>query len=99
MSPLVCIQAAVTRASMTGETVDAEEAIDPIEGLRLYTSSAAIVDGRDDIGTIEVGRRANLAVLDADPTAVSPTAIGSIDVTETWVDGVCAYRTGPAPMP
>jgi predicted amidohydrolase YtcJ len=96
MSPLVCIQAAVTRMSMTGEVVDAREAIDPLEGLRLYTSSAAVVDGRTDIGTLEVGKRANLAVLDADPTAVAPEAIGKIKVLETWVDGVPAFRADPA---
>lgn len=91
MSPLVCIQAAVTRMSMTGEVVDAREAIEPLEGLRLYTSSAALVDGRSDIGTIEVGKRANLVVLGADPTAVAPDRIGSIAVLQTWVDGVPAY--------
>ena len=92
MSPLACIQAAVTRSSMTDEVVDAREAIDPLEGLRLYTSSAALVDGRSDIGTIEVGKRANLAILDADPTAVVPERIGAIGVLETWVDGVPAFR-------
>ena len=91
MSPLVCIQAAVTRMSMTGETVDACEAIDPLEGLRLYTSSAAAVDGRADIGTIEVGKRASFAVLDADPTAVASEAIGTIKVLQTWVDGARVF--------
>jgi predicted amidohydrolase YtcJ len=91
MSPLACIGAAVTRMSMTGEVVDAREAIDPLEGLRLYTSGAAAVDGRDDIGTIEVGKRASFAVLEADPTAVTPTDIGSIRVLETWVDGERAF--------
>ncbi len=87
MSPLACIQAAVTRGSMTGETVDACEAITPLEGLRPYTVNAAIVDGRSDVGVIEVGRRANLAVLRAAPTAVPGEAIGAIEVLETWVDG------------
>jgi len=92
MSPLSCIQAAVTRSSMTDEVVDAREAISPLEGLRLYTSSAAVVDGRSDIGTIEVGKRANLAILDADPTAVAPDRVGAISVLETWVDGVPVFR-------
>jgi predicted amidohydrolase YtcJ len=96
MSPLACIQAAVTRMSMTGEVVDACEAIDPLEGLCLYTSSAAAVDGRSDIGTIEIGKRANLAVLDADPTAVAPEAIGAIRVLQTWVDGAPAFTAAQA---
>jgi hypothetical protein len=97
MSPLACIEAAVTRGTMTGETVDAQEAITPLEGLALYTSSAAIVDGRDDIGVLAPGRRANLAILDADPTAVPPDRIGAIEVLETWVDGArAALASAPA---
>jgi predicted amidohydrolase YtcJ len=88
MSPLVCVQAAVTRMSMTDEVVDAAEAIDPIEGLRLYTSSAAVVEGRSDVGSLEVGKRANLVVLEDDPTTVAPDTIGAIRVLQTWVDGV-----------
>ncbi len=96
MSPLACIQAAVTRGTMTGEVVDAREAVDPLAALRLYTSSAAVVDGRDDIGVLEVGRRANLAVLDGDPTSVSPSGIGRIHVLATWMDGACVHEE-PAP--
>jgi hypothetical protein len=91
MSPLVCVQAAVTRMSMTDEVVDAAEAIDPIEGLRLYTSSAAVVEGRSDVGSLEVGKRANLVVLEDDPTTVAPDTIGAIRVLQTWVDGVPVY--------
>jgi predicted amidohydrolase YtcJ len=96
MSPLACIQAAVTRMSMTEEVVDECEAVGTLEALRLYTSSAAVVDGRSDIGTIEVGRRANLVVLDADPTAVAAEAIGSIRVLETWVDGARVFDAAAA---
>jgi predicted amidohydrolase YtcJ len=94
LSPLACIQAAVTRGTMTGEVVDGHEAIDPLDALRLYTSSAAIVDGRDDIGVLEAGRRANLAVLDADPTRVAAADIGAIRVVETWVDGERVHVAG-----
>ncbi|CAN5756933.1 amidohydrolase [soil metagenome] len=96
MSPLACIQSAVTRGSMTGEAVDAREAIEPLEALRLYTSSAATVVDRADVGTIEVGKRANVVVLDADPTAVAPDRISAIRVLETWVDGVRAFPSDGA---
>ena len=95
MSPLMCVQAAVTRGTMTGEVVDEREGIDPLAALRLYTSSAAVVDGRDDIGVLEVGRRANLAVLEDDPTNVGLAAIGGIRVLETWVDGERVHAAGP----
>lgn len=93
MAPLVCIQAAVTRRAMTGELVDPQEAITALEGLRLYTSSAAIVGGRSDIGVIEAGRRANFAVLSADPTSVAVEDIGTIDVLATWMDGEPVFES------
>jgi len=96
MEPLACIQAAVTRRAMTSELVDPQEAITPLEGLRLYTSSAAIVEGRSDIGVIEAGRRANFAILSADPTSVPDEDIGSIHVLETWMDGELIFESSDA---
>jgi hypothetical protein len=43
--------------------------IQPLEVIRMATSNAARVLGRDDIGLIEPGRRADLLILSADPTA------------------------------
>ena len=96
MEPLACIQAAVTRRAMTGELVDPQEAITPLEGLRLYTSSAATVEGRSDIGVIEAGRQADFAILSADPTSVPAEDIGSIDVLETWMDGELVFVSSDA---
>jgi imidazolonepropionase-like amidohydrolase len=42
--------------------------IPPLEVIRMATSNAARVLGRDDIGLIEPGRRADLVILAADPT-------------------------------
>jgi hypothetical protein len=81
---------------MTSELVDPQEAITPLEGLRLYTSSAAIVEGRSDIGVIEAGRRANFAILSADPTSVPDEDIGSIHVLETWMDGELIFESPDA---
>jgi predicted amidohydrolase YtcJ len=44
--------------------------------------------GLDDvIGSLEVGKYADLAVLDQNPRTVDPDAIRSIKVLETWVGG------------
>ena len=52
------------------------------------TRSAAELMGLDaDLGTIEVGKLADLVVLEEDPRAVEPTAISDITVSETWMDG------------
>lgn len=89
--PLVGIEAAVTRRAMNGEIVDGDEAVSPLEALRMFTSSAAIVCGAAaSEGTLEPGKRANLAVLDANPLDVDPPTLHSIRVTHTFVDGELA---------
>jgi predicted amidohydrolase YtcJ len=96
-APLRGIESAVTRRAMNGEIVDIEESVTPLEALRMFTSSAAAVEGTEATeGTIEPGKRANLAVLDANPLEVEPSAIHSIRVVQTYVDGEPAF-TAPAP--
>ena len=41
----------------------------PAEAIRAATSQAARILGADDLGTIEVGKRADLVILDVDPYA------------------------------
>jgi hypothetical protein len=45
-----------------------------------------------DKGTLEVGKLADLVVLDADPFEVDPMAIKEITVLATVVGGVVEYR-------
>ena len=44
-----------------------------------------------EAGSIEVGKRADLAVLSHDPTSVEPAYIREIDVEQTFVDGRRLY--------
>jgi predicted amidohydrolase YtcJ len=39
------------------------------------------------VGSLEPGKYADLALLERDPTAVGPTEIASIKVSETWLAG------------
>ncbi len=88
--PLEAIQAAVTRITRRGHKLGPDDlVIDPRTALRGHTIEAARSIGReDDLGTLEVGKRADFAVLGADIDEVAPEAIGGIDVLQTWVDGV-----------
>ena len=52
-----------------------------------YTSGSAWVNGRDDAGAVEVGRAADLVVLDRDPFEHPTSEIAETRVVSTWVDG------------
>ena len=59
-----------------------------MEALRSLTIDAAFAQGtEDDIGSIEVGKAADLVVLSADPTRVDPTRLANIRILATIVDG------------
>ena len=97
-SPAESIWNAVTRASFTGVPIDPEEAISAAEALRCVTINAAHAAGRgDDLGSLEVGKRASIVVLDRDILSCSPDDIQSVVVVATMVDGRAVYETVPLP--
>jgi predicted amidohydrolase YtcJ len=55
--------------------------------LRAYTSGSAFVNHRDDTGTIEAGRQADLVVLDRDLFGSGPESIGDARVALTYIRG------------
>jgi predicted amidohydrolase YtcJ len=86
--PLQYMQTAVTRQTSTGTVLGAELAISAIEALKAMTIYPAMQLGLDDtVGTIEVGRLANLVQLGQDPTTVAPTSIAAVPVQATWLHG------------
>jgi len=87
LSPLLGIQAAVTRQYFPEEQITVDEA------LRMYTLNAAYASSEESIkGSIEEGKLADLTVLSGDPTAVPPSKIGEINVSMTVVGGKIAYQ-------
>ena len=90
MGPLRCIENAVTRRMWKEpDTILAPEECIPVEAaLRAMTRDAAWQCHSDhEIGTLEVGKLADLVVLAADPREVEPDRIGDIQVLETWMNG------------
>ncbi len=87
--PLLNIQAAVTRATPSGAVHGANQALTMDQALRAHTIHGARQLGRDhDLGTIEVGKLADLVELSADPTAVDPRTLTThVKVRGTWVAG------------
>ncbi|WP_447653340.1 amidohydrolase [Microbacterium sufflavum] len=88
--PLEAIQTAVTRVTRRGHRLGPDDLrISALAALRAHTIEGAVSIGReDDLGSLEVGKLADFAVLSDDPLAVPAEEIASIEVRETWVDGV-----------
>ena len=89
LEPLTGIYAVVTRKTRLGEgPIVPDEAVTPLEALKMYTLNAAYAMNREhEVGSIETGKRADLAVLSHDPTSVDPDFIREICVEQTYVDG------------
>ena len=70
-----------------------EERLDLIDGLAAFTSGSAYVNHLDDVtGTLEVGKYADLAVLDRDLLDRSAGPIGEARVVGTFVEGVAVFE-------
>jgi predicted amidohydrolase YtcJ len=82
LSPLLGIQAAVTREFFPEQQITVNEA------LQIYTVNAAYASFEENIkGSIEKGKLADFAVLSRDLRAVPPNEIGNIKVEMTIIGG------------
>jgi predicted amidohydrolase YtcJ len=94
VEPLLGLYAIVTRQTRSGgPPAVPEEAVTPLDGLRMYTSTAAYAMGREsEVGSLEPGKRADMVVLSHDPTEVDPTFLRDVLVEQTYVEGQCLYQ-------
>lgn len=94
-SPLQGMHAAVTRRTDGGTVHQADEAISPLEALRLWTTGAALaVDKPAEIGKIRPGARADLVILSDNPLETPPEAFPRIRVVRTLVAGRTVFSDG-----
>jgi predicted amidohydrolase YtcJ len=76
-----------------GGILNPAECISPLEAIRAVTIDAAWQCHLDDVcGSLEVGKSADLVVLERDPTTVSPDTLRSIRVHSTWLGGQAVAR-------
>lgn len=101
--PLAAIHVAVNRKAAPGyeegeyEAFLPEQAIDLATSLTAYTAGSAWVNHLDrTTGTIEVGKLADLAVLDRDPFEGPADEIGATRVLQTFVEGRRVYAAPDA---
>ncbi|MDX2057206.1 MAG: amidohydrolase family protein, partial [Gemmatimonadales bacterium] len=94
LDPLLGVKAAVTRQTIDGAKVFVpEERITVEEALRAYTVDNAWSMYLDrSVGSVTVGRKADLAVLNRDLLTGAPAALDSARVVATVVGGKVVYR-------
>jgi predicted amidohydrolase YtcJ len=88
VNPFVALYALVTRKNNLGHTIAPEQAIGREEALRAYTVAGTWLTREEPLkGTIEVGKLADMAVLDRDYFAVPEEELKEIQVEMTVVNG------------
>jgi hypothetical protein len=91
--PLRNISVAVTRTAPSGRVLAPEERLTVEQAIRAQTIDAAWQLFADDvIGSLEVGKYADLVVLSADPRTVPPERIADLDVRATFLAGRQVYQ-------
>jgi predicted amidohydrolase YtcJ len=96
-NPLLEMEVAVERIADVSrgeaEPFLPDERIDLIDALAAFTSGSAWVNHLDDVtGTLEVGKLADLAILDRDLFDRGAGAIGEARVVGTFIEGVPVYE-------
>lgn len=97
LNPFINMYIMVTRKDINGNVYGADQRVTREEALRLYTSAAARYSfSEHKSGTIEVGKLADLALLDRDPFAGPADEIGATRVLQTFVEGTRVYAADDA---
>jgi predicted amidohydrolase YtcJ len=103
MNPLEAIQTGVTRqdiADPNGAVLTPQHKLDVMDMLRAYTVNGAYAAfDEKESGTLTVGKRADVVVLDKDITKVPATEIATGKVLLTLIDGQAAHEGEGLPEP
>jgi len=92
-SPLMGIQAMVTRTGWNGETWGANQRISVAEAIRVNTYNGAYDTHEEAIkGSITPGKLADFVMLADDPHTIDPSKIKDIQIVRTVVGGKIAYE-------
>ncbi|MEE4639229.1 MAG: amidohydrolase [Wenzhouxiangella sp.] len=96
ISPIASLHASITREMANGERFFPEQSMDRVEALKSYTIHCAFAAFEEDrVGTIEVGKLADLVVLDRHLLEVSEDELAQAQVDLTLVGGEVRYRREP----
>ncbi|MFO8061269.1 MAG: amidohydrolase [Bacillota bacterium] len=96
-NPFWGIHSAVTRKTSRGATLGDREKVDRFEALRMFTYNGAYLTFWEDLtGSLEVGKAADVAVLDRDYGSVGDDELRDLRVDMTIIDGECVFDRRPA---
>ncbi|RJP26420.1 MAG: amidohydrolase [Candidatus Abyssobacteria bacterium SURF_5] len=88
VEPFRLIQTAVTRKTRNGETIGEEQALSVDEAIKAVTINAAWqLFLEDKVGSLQVGKLADMVVLSENPRKIEPDRLDQIRVIETYRDG------------
>jgi hypothetical protein len=94
-NPWFALHYATTGLNVVGTQINAEQQISRQQALHLYTrGNAWYLNREDDLGSIEVGKCADLLVLDRDYFSVSDAAMRETRPILTVVDGRIVHDAG-----
>lgn len=89
---LETVWCAVNRITRNGVSLAESERISVLDALRAVTVNAAYQYSQDHIkGTVEVGKYADLLILDRDILEIDPMQIRNVRVLKTYKQGRCIY--------
>jgi predicted amidohydrolase YtcJ len=95
--PLDTIRTAIRRRTRKGSPVGVAQALTLEEALRAHTISAAhSLFMEDRIGSIEVGKLADVVVIDGDLARTNVDEISALDIWMTMLDGRIEYAKDPS---
>ena len=93
LEPMHGVYSAVTRRSSSRRALLPSEAVDAMTALRMHTLESAYAGTQErEVGSIAAGKRADLALLDRDPTAVEPDELLATRVLLTIAGGRVAWE-------
>lgn len=97
-NPFFSIWCCLKRETFVGDILDAGEKLSLHEALRMHTIDAAGVMGRqDELGSLEPGKLADIAVLDRDPATCADDDLLDIKVDAVLMGGDLRYERPGAP--
>lgn len=103
MNPLEAIQTAVTRqdiADPKGRVLTPQHRLEVMDMLEAYTVNGAYAAFDEaQSGTLAIGKRADIVILDRDVTKIPATEIATTKVLATVIDGKPVYKSDKLPQP